>query len=36
VLGDLYGTAFVILVLGVASLAAAVSALRLKEVSEPG
>ncbi|NBC47260.1 MAG: MFS transporter [Gammaproteobacteria bacterium] len=35
VLGDLYGTAFVILVLGVASLAAAVSALRLKEVSEP-
>jgi hypothetical protein len=35
VLGDLYGTAFVILVLGLAALGAAVSALRLKEVSEP-
>jgi hypothetical protein len=34
-LGDLYGTAFVILVLGLASLAAAVAALRLREVSEP-
>ncbi|MBK1703024.1 MFS transporter [Halochromatium glycolicum] len=35
VLGDLYGTAFVILVLGLAALGAVVSALRLKEVSEP-
>lgn len=34
-LGDLYGTAFVILVLGIASVAAAASALRLREVSEP-
>ena len=34
-LGDLYGTAFVILALGIASLAAALSALRLREVSEP-
>ncbi|MEA3639067.1 MAG: MFS transporter [Lamprobacter sp.] len=34
-LGDLYGTAFVILVLGIASIAAAVYALRLREVSEP-
>ena len=35
-LGDIYGTAFVILVLGIASIAAAFSALRLREVSEPG
>lgn len=34
-LGDLYGTAFVILVLGIASLAAGLYALRLREVSEP-
>ncbi|MCF7976626.1 MAG: MFS transporter [Chromatiaceae bacterium] len=34
-LGDLYGTAFVILTLGIASIAAALSALRLREVSEP-
>lgn len=34
-LGDLYGTAFVILVLGLASLGAALYALRLREVSEP-
>lgn len=34
-LGDLYGTTFVILVLGMASIAAAVSALRLREVSAP-
>jgi hypothetical protein len=34
-LGDRYGTAFVILVLGLASVAAALYALRLREVSEP-
>ncbi|MEA1048632.1 MFS transporter [Lamprobacter modestohalophilus] len=34
-LGDRYGTAFVILTLGIASIAAALSALRLREVSEP-
>lgn len=34
-LGDLYGIAFVILVLGIASLAAGLTALRLREVSEP-
>ncbi|MBK5938729.1 MFS transporter [Halochromatium roseum] len=35
-LGDLYGTAFVILALGIVSIAAALSALSLREVSEPG
>jgi hypothetical protein len=35
VLGDLYGTAFVILVLGLASIAAAFYAYRLREVSDP-
>ncbi len=34
-LGDLYGTAFVILVLGIASIAAALYARGLREVSEP-
>jgi MFS family permease len=34
-LGDLFGTTFVILVLGIAALAAALSALGLREVSEP-
>jgi len=35
ILGDRYGTAFVILALGLASVAAALYALRLREVSEP-
>lgn len=34
-LGDLYGTALVVLVLGLASMAAALLAYRLREVSEP-